>query len=99
MFAGGFESLLRPALIPELASVGTEQPVAVRHPELAPLVRRLDVVVVSESLIEPLLRLVRLADPRGAKPQHAICRRFFIAIAQLAAMIESRLRLLERFSR
>ena len=81
--------LERGATIVEVACMRAAQPVTVREPELAPLVRSLDVVVIGEALLEPPPRVVGLADRRRAQREHAIGRRLFVAITELAAMSET----------
>src|SRR5258708_32781051 len=72
--------------------MGTADPVTVGEPELAPFVGRLNVVVVGESLVEPPLRFTRATERGRGECEHAIGRRFFVAITELAAVLEAGLR-------
>ena len=85
------------------ALVGTRvrpgEPVAVGHPQLAPLVWGLDVVVHGETVNEVLLGFVVLPQRGGRQRNRAIGRGLLVAVAQLEAQLERRLRLLVRVLR
>src|SRR5687768_8186950 len=66
----------------------TAEPVAVGHPELAPFVGRLDVVVVGEPLIEPSLGLIGVSESGRGECEDAISGGLLIAITEMAAVLE-----------
>src|SRR5207249_11548481 len=74
-------SLERTLAVGALGSEWTREPIAVSQPQLAPLVRRLDVVVINEALLEPTPRVVRLTDRGRAQRQHAVGGGLLVAVA------------------
>ena len=92
MLARNDVGLERAAHVLILARVTATQPVAIAHPQLAPLERRLDVVEEGEALLEELFRSTRIAAGRRRERRDAIGRSLFVAIAKLAAVVESELR-------
>src|SRR5262249_60187505 len=93
---GGLVGPARPREAPVGARLRPAEPVPVRHPQLAPLVGRLDVVVKREAVREVLLRLVVLAHVGPGQGKRAVGRGFLVAVTELEAELETGLRLVVR---
>src|SRR5262245_26653009 len=96
MIAGRTESFSSAGQALIGSRVRPAQPIAVGHPQLAPLVRRLDVVVHGEAMDEVLLRLVVPPERRARERDGAVRRGLFISIAELETKLECRLRFVMR---
>ena len=68
-------------------------PVAKRHPEPAPLVRRLDVLEKPKALLEQLLCLLRSAESGRRERSDTIGRGLLVAVAEFTRVLEAQLRL------
>ena len=96
VLAGDDVGLERPLHVLVLRRMRTAQPVAVAHPELAPLERRLDVVIEREALFEQGLRVASVALRGGRECRDPVGGGFLVAIAQFATVAQAELGLVMR---